>query len=186
MLRRDSASKDAGSGRESKSVVNAYNDSGVPPPHRRRVRYTGKNPRRFEDKYKEHAPEKFPETIAKVLASGKTPAGTHVPILVSEILDVLRPQPGEIAVDCTLGYGGHAREILKKILPGGCLVALDADPIEMARTSARLREEGYSEDSLILCRSNFAGLSKAGRPVGYEDESRQRHISFRFSCSGEV
>src|SRR5215471_12382186 len=81
-------------------------------PHRRRPRYAGKNPRRFEDKYKEHNPQRYRETIAKVLASGKTPAGTHRPIMVAEILEVLAPRPGELAVDCTLGYGGHAREIL--------------------------------------------------------------------------
>ena len=130
------------------------------PAHRRRVRYAGKNPRRFEDKYKEHAPSKYPETIAKVLASGKTPAGTHIPILVSEIRDVLGPKPGETAVDCTLGYGGHAREILRTIMPGGRMLALDADPIELARTSARLREEGFGEETLTFCRSNFAGIAK--------------------------
>ena len=52
----------------------------VPTPHRRRPRYSGKNPRRFEDKYKELNPERYAETIAKVRASGKTPAGQHVPI----------------------------------------------------------------------------------------------------------
>ncbi|MBP6508821.1 MAG: hypothetical protein KA257_14765, partial [Opitutaceae bacterium] len=45
--------------------------------HRRRPRYSGKNPRRFEDKYKEHDPARHSATVAKVLASGKTPAGTH-------------------------------------------------------------------------------------------------------------
>ena len=72
----------------------------APTPHKRRVRYSGKNPRRFEDKYKEHAGDA--ETLAKVLAAGKTPAGTHRPIMVKEILAVLNPKPGEVAVDCTL------------------------------------------------------------------------------------
>src|SRR5688572_3543767 len=80
----------------------------------RRARYAGKNPRRFEDKYKEHNPERYAETVAKVLASGKTPAGTHRPIMVSEILEVLAPQPGEVMVDCTLGYGGHTQELLAR------------------------------------------------------------------------
>ena len=84
-------------------------------PHRRRPRYSGKNPRRFEEKYKERNPQRYGDTVAKVLASGKTPAGTHRPIMVAEILDVLKPQPGEVAADCTLGYGGHAREILPKL-----------------------------------------------------------------------
>ncbi len=82
----------------------------APAPHKRRRRYRGRNPRRFEEKYKEHPGDAV--TIAKVLASGKTPAGTHRPIMVAEILEVLGPQPGEVAVDCTLGYGGHAQEIL--------------------------------------------------------------------------
>src|SRR5204863_5090244 len=92
-----------------------------PGPHQRRPRYRGKHPRRFEEKYKEHDPQRYGETVAKVLASGKTPAGTHRPIMVAEILEVLSPRPGDSAVDCTLGYGGHAQEILSRIQPGGKL-----------------------------------------------------------------
>lgn len=127
----------------------------LPVPHRRRPRYSGKNPRRFADKYKEHNPELYPDAIAKVLASGKTPAGTHRPIMVAEVLEVLHPQPGDIAVDCTLGYGGHAREILARLRPGGRLIGLDVDPIELPRTEVRLRGEGF-----VAHRSNFAGLPK--------------------------
>ena len=47
--------------------------------------------------------------------------------MVVEILEVLHPQPGEIAADCTLGYGGHARELLAKLQPGGRLIGLDVD-----------------------------------------------------------
>jgi 16S rRNA (cytosine1402-N4)-methyltransferase len=57
-------------------------------------RYRGKNPRRFEEKYKERDPQRYGEMIAKVLASGKTPAGTHRPVMVQEILEVLAPEPG--------------------------------------------------------------------------------------------
>src|SRR5260221_8765006 len=106
-------------------------------PHRRRVRYSGKNPRRFEEKYKEHDPALYADTVAKVLASGKTPAGTHRPIMVAEVLEVLAPRPGELAVDCTLGYGGHAREILPRLQPGGRLIGLAVDPIELPKTEAR-------------------------------------------------
>jgi len=129
-------------------------------PHRRRPRYSGKHPRRFEDKYKERNPALYPETIAKIVASGKTPAGTHRPIMVAEILDVLKPQPGEVAVDCTLGYGGHARAILSHIKPGGRLVGLDVDPIELPKTESRLRELGYGSETFSAHRSNFAGLPK--------------------------
>jgi 16S rRNA (cytosine1402-N4)-methyltransferase len=133
-------------------------DSPEPAPHKRRPRYSGKNPRRFEDKYKEHNPGRYAETVEKVLASGKTPAGTHRPIMVTEILEVLAPKPGEVAVDCTLGYGGHAREILPRLAPGGKLIGLDADPIELPKTEARLRALGFGLDIFTAHRSNFAGL----------------------------
>jgi 16S rRNA (cytosine1402-N4)-methyltransferase len=125
-------------------------------PHQRRRRYSGKNPRRFEDKYKEHGGDAA--TLAKVLAAGKTPAGTHRPIMVAEIMAILSPQPGQVAADCTLGYGGHAQELLSRLQPGGRLIGLDADPIELPKTEARLRALGYAEPALIVRRSNFAGL----------------------------
>jgi len=132
----------------------------IPPTHKRRLRYSGKNPRRFDQKYKERAPEQYPETVAKVIAAGKTPAGSHRPILVAEILEVLRPQPGEIAADCTLGYGGHAREILARLQPGGRLIGLDADSLELPRTEARLHALGFGPETFVAHRSNFAGLQK--------------------------
>ena len=134
------------------------NPEPAPAPHRRRPRYAGRNPRRFEEKYKEHNPERYADTVAKVMASGKTPAGSHRPIMVAEILAILAPQPGEVAVDCTLGYGGHAQELLPRLLPGGCLLGLDADPIELPKTEARLRALGFGPDVFQAIRSNFAGL----------------------------
>lgn len=130
-------------------------------PHKRRVRYSGKNPRRFEEKYKERDPQRYAETVAKVLASGKTPAGTHQPIMVAEILAALAPKPGELAVDCTLGYGGHAQEILARLQPGGRLLGLDADPVELPKTEARLRAAGFGPEIFTAIRSNFAGLPQA-------------------------
>ena len=127
----------------------------------RRKRYSGKNPRRFEDKYKEHDPARYGETVAKVIASGKTPAGTHIPILVAESLEALRLQPGMTGVDATIGYGGHAVKILEKISPGGKLIGLDLDPLELPKTTARLRGLGYGEDTFEAVRSNYAGIAKA-------------------------
>lgn len=141
----------------------------APAPHRRRPRYSGKNPRRFEDKYKELNPERHAETIAKVRASGKTPAGQHVPILLNEIMQTLAVKPGERAVDCTLGYGGHASALLKAVQPGGTLLALDQDPIEIVRTEARLRASGGDESALVVKRMNFAGLQRALGEVGWSD-----------------
>lgn len=134
--------------------------SSTPAPHQRRPRYRGKHPRQFEEKYKEQAPELHLETVAKVLASGKTPAGTHRPIMVAEILEALSPQAGEIAVDGTLGYGGHAQEILRRIQPGGKLLGCDTDPIELPRAEARLRSCGFGPETFIAHRTNFAGLPK--------------------------
>lgn len=135
-------------------------------PHRRRPRYAGKNPRRFEEKYKEHDPERHADTVAKVIASGKTPAGSHRPIMVAEILEVLAPKPGEVAVDCTLGYGGHAQEILARLQPGGHLIGLDADPIELPKMEARLRALGFGPAVFTAHRSNFAGLPQVLATAG--------------------
>ena len=135
-------------------------------PHRRRPRYAGKNPRRFEEKYKERNPDLYAGTIEKVIASGKTPAGMHRPIMVAERLQALDPKPGETAVDCTLGYGGHAREILARIQPGGRLAGLDADPIELPKTEARLRAMGFGAETFVAHRCNFAGLPKALAAMG--------------------
>jgi 16S rRNA (cytosine1402-N4)-methyltransferase len=135
----------------------------------RRKRYSGKNPRRFEDKYKEHDPARYGDTVAKVLASGKTPAGSHIPILVTESLEALQLAPGMSGVDATLGYGGHALRILEKISPGGKLIGLDVDPLVLPKTEARIRELGYGEEAFEAVRSNYAGLSKvlAGVPVDF-------------------
>ncbi len=126
----------------------------------RRPRYSGKYPRQFSHKYKEHHPEQHPATIEKILAAGKTPAGTHRPILVDEVLQVLAPQPGELGVDCTLGYGGHATHLLARLQPGGRLIALDVDPAQLPRTEARLRAAGFGPEHVAVYRSNFAGLSQ--------------------------
>ena len=129
-------------------------------PGRRRPRYSGKHPRRFEEKYKERAPEQYPETAAKVRASGKTPAGSHVPVMVPEVLEALDLRPGDVVVDCTVGHGGHAVEMLRAISPGGVLLGLDVDPIELPKTEARLRGLGFDAAVFRTRRSNFAGLPR--------------------------
>jgi 16S rRNA (cytosine1402-N4)-methyltransferase len=134
------------------------NSSSELPRPKRRPRYSGKNPRRFEEKYKEHRPELYPETIEKVMAGGKTPAGTHRPILLAEVLEVLAVRPGDVVVDCTLGYGGHSRELLGGIQPGGRLIGLDIDPLEQPKTTQRLSEAGFGPEVFIPVRRNFAGL----------------------------
>jgi len=126
--------------------------------HKRRPRYQGTHPRAFNEKYKELNPERYADDIEKVMARGDTPAGSHRPIMVEEILQVLRPQPGEIAVDGTLGYGGHASAMLPALLPGGRLYGLDVDPVELPKTEARLRARDFTPDVLQVRRLNFAAL----------------------------
>jgi 16S rRNA (cytosine1402-N4)-methyltransferase len=133
----------------------------TPPVHKRRQRYSGTHPKRFQQKYKELNPDQYPDEVAKVIASGKTPAGQHLPIMVDEVLDCLTPQPGERVVDCTLGYGGHTQALWYAIQPGGHLLSLDADPVEIVRTETRLRASGLDESSFTVRRCNFAGLTKA-------------------------
>ena len=130
----------------------------TPPAHTRRPRYPGKHPRGFHDKYKELSPERYASDVRRVLASGKTPAGTHRPIMVEEVLRCLRPRAGNVAVDCTLGGGGHARAILERVRPGGRLIGLDVDPIELPRTEARLRAAGFGPGTFVAHHRNFAGL----------------------------
>lgn len=127
---------------------------------KRRPRYSGKNPRSFKEKYKEHDPERYPEVVARVLASGKTPSGTHVPILLGECILALALRQGASGIDATLGYGGHAQRILEKITPGGKLLGLDIDPVEQPKTAARLRALGYDEAAFEAVRSNYAGMAK--------------------------
>ncbi|MDA0685102.1 MAG: 16S rRNA (cytosine(1402)-N(4))-methyltransferase, partial [Bacteroidetes bacterium] len=97
-------------------------------PRKRRVRYQGTHPRHYKEKYKELNPDHYSDDVKKVLERRQTPAGTHIPICVDEILKILKPQPGEIGLDATLGFGGHAIQILEKIMPGGCLYGIDVDP----------------------------------------------------------
>jgi len=142
------------------STPESASPTGPGPRHKRRVRYSGKYPRRFEDKYKEHNPERHAATVQKVLGAGKTPVGMHRSIMVQEVLAALRPRPGETAVDCTLGYGGHTRALLERVLPGGRVLGIDQDPIELAKTEMRLRAAGFDAEVLSCHRTNFAGLSQ--------------------------
>jgi 16S rRNA (cytosine1402-N4)-methyltransferase len=128
------------------------------PLHTRRPRYPGRHPRGFHDKYKELNPERYASDVQKVLTSGKTPAGTHRPIMVEEVIRCFRPRAGDVAVDCTLGGGGHARAILERVQPGGRLIGLDVDPLELPRTEAHLRAAGFGPETFIARHGNFAGL----------------------------
>lgn len=134
--------------------------------HRRRVRYSGTHPKRFEEKYKELDPEKYADTVAKVIAKGSTPAGMHIPIMVEEILDFLQIKPGQKGLDATLGYGGHTSRMLQCLKGEGHLYALDADPIESAKTKERLEKQGYGPEILTVSLMNFADVDELAAQVG--------------------
>ena len=78
--------------------------------------------------------------------------------MVEEVLRCLQPAAGDVAVDCTLGGGGHAQMILARVRPGGRLIGLDVDPFELPRTEARLREAGAGADIFVARHGNFANL----------------------------
>ncbi len=136
-------------------------------PFRRRQRYRGTHPRNFNEKYKELSSSPDPETIAKLIGAGKTPAGQHRPILVTEILEFLAPQPGERGADVTFGHGGHSERLLTGLQPGGQLLALDVDALQLPLTEERLRGLGFGTETLIVRRCNFAGLAGMLPQVGW-------------------
>ena len=78
--------------------------------------------------------------------------------MTAEVLAHLRPAPGETVVDCTLGGGGHARAILPCLQPGGRLIGLDVDPLELPAARARLREAGFGPETFVAEQGNFRSL----------------------------
>ena len=136
--------------------------------HKRRVRYKGTHPRKYQEKYKELNPEKYQRDVEKILQQGKTPAGMHIPICVEEILQFFDIQPGQIGLDATLGYGGHSRRMLEKLGGQGHLYATDVDPIESEKTRLRLAQLGYGPEILTVRRMNFADLDQVAPGVAYD------------------
>ena len=135
-------------------------------PHKRRVRYKGKYPKKYEEKYKELQPEKYGDTIAHVISKGNTPAGMHRSIMVQEILDFLKIQPGETGFDATLGYGGHTKAMLEQLQGRGHIYATDVDPEESAKTRKRLADAGYGEDILTIKLQNFCTIDEIAKEAG--------------------
>ena len=134
--------------------------------HKRRPRYKGKYPKRFEEKYKELQPEKYKDTIEHVISKGNTPAGMHISIMVNEILDFLKIQPGETGFDATLGYGGHTKAMLQCLNGQGHIYATDVDPVESEKTKKRLADQGFGEDILTVRLQNFCTIDEIAKEVG--------------------
>jgi len=149
--------------------MNAPGQSGnsdqPPSDHRRRPRYSGTHPKSFHEKYKEHNIAAHPELRDRLRAKGKTPLGTHIPVLTEEVLACLMPAPGEVVADCTVGYGGHALEFIKRIGPNGKLIAFDVDNTELERTRQRLSAENVP---VSFYHSSFAGLANALKKEGID------------------
>jgi 16S rRNA (cytosine1402-N4)-methyltransferase len=84
-----------------------------------------------------------------------TPADEHRPVLLAEVLAVLNPQPGQVVVDCTLGFAGHSCELLQRVGPTGLLIATDLDPAHLPRATEKLQAVG---NPFHAHHGNFAGL----------------------------
>ena len=140
--------------------------SGTEQPHKRRVRYKGTHPRTFAEKYKEHDPERYADTVEKIIQKGNTPAGMHISIMVEEILDFLDIKPGQQGLDATLGYGGHTLAMLKKLDHQGHIYGLDVDPIESEKTRDRLAQKGFGADDITVKLINFANIDKVAEEAG--------------------
>ncbi|NLC32482.1 MAG: 16S rRNA (cytosine(1402)-N(4))-methyltransferase RsmH [Clostridiales bacterium] len=152
--------------------MNAESTPGVPEPqHQRRIRYKGTHPKTYKEKYKELQPQKYAQDVAQVIRKGRTPAGIHLPICVNEILEFLQIIPGQTGLDATLGYGGHALEMLKALQPGGRLYGIDVDEIELTRTKKRLEGLGHVSDVLQVRHMNFSQIDQlvmeAGQPFDF-------------------
>ena len=149
----------------------------------RRIRYKGKYPKKFTEKYKELNGDIA--VVDKVKEKGMTPAGMHIPVMLDNCLDYLglnnldNDKPPFVTVDCTLGYGGHTLEIIKKILPkNGIHIAIDQDEDELKKTELRLRNyinnsisnDGNREralSSLKIFNLNFRHLSDKLKEENY-------------------
>lgn len=154
---------EGGTVREASGVLKQMTGSGE---HKRRPRYNGTHPRRFEEKYKELNPEKYQDTIERVIQKGSTPAGMHLSICVKEILDFLQIKPGMTGLDATLGYGGHSRKMLECLEGKGHLYGLDVDPIEIEKTKKRLKDAGYGEEIFTAISENFANIDAVAKTYG--------------------
>ena len=152
--------------KRSEMEITMENENKQQTPHKRRVRYKGKYPKRFEEKYKELNPEKYQDTIEHVIRKGNTPAGMHISIMVPEIIDFLQIKPGQTGFDATLGYGGHTRAMLEQLNGEGHMYATDVDPEESAKTRKRLADLGFGEDILTIKLQNFCTIDEIAREAG--------------------
>jgi 16S rRNA (cytosine1402-N4)-methyltransferase len=124
----------------------------------RRPRYPGKFPKKPEHKYKELAPDQFAADVEHIKNRGRTPLGSHVPIMAHEVIKALKPESARVILDLTLGNAGHTLEFLKHQSSDGRVFGWDQDPIEIERATGRVRANGYDQTRFIPVPSNFRNL----------------------------
>jgi 16S rRNA (cytosine1402-N4)-methyltransferase len=95
---------------------------------------------------------------------------THVPVLAGELIDLTRPAPGEIAVDCTFGAAGHARLVAERIGPTGTLVCIDRDPAAEEHFDELARE--------VACETRFLRMDYAEGLELLRDEELRADIVY--------
>lgn len=94
-----------------------------------------------------------------------TPHGAHRPVMLDDVLAALSPEPGEVVVDCTLGFAGHAAELLRRVGPTGRLVALDLDLANLSPADQKLTTVS---PNFHLHHGNFAGFPAALAAAGVD------------------
>src|ERR687895_272621 len=105
----------------------------------------------------------------------------HVPVLAGELINLTAPAPGETAVDCTFGAGGHARLVADRLGPTGTLVCIDLDPgISSMQVDARERGFSYSYDAPLDMRMDPAQELDAREVVNTWDERRLAQVLRRY------
>lgn len=165
--------------------VTSGNDDGLSP-RKRRLRYSGKYPKNFIEKYKEQSGDR--DTVKRVLEKGSTPAGQHVPIMVDEcmrVLNITRESSTTIAgatnkqiiIDCTLGFGGHSLRMLKDSRLNCELITFDRDAIELAKTTDRIKS--LVSKKLESLQSNDQSADKIFVPIHDSFQNVLSHLDKR-------
>jgi 16S rRNA (cytosine1402-N4)-methyltransferase len=95
---------------------------------------------------------------------------THVPVLAGELIDLLDPHPGETAIDCTFGDGGHARLVADRLGPAGTLICIDRDPAAEERFDSFARE--------VSCDTRFLRMDNASALELLWDEHVEADIAY--------
>ena len=83
----------------------------------------------------------------------------HTPVMLKEVIELLDPKPGQKFIDSTLGGGGYAGAIAKRVLPDGVVLALDLDELALANAGRKFKNE-IKNKNIILAHENFKNLQK--------------------------